>query len=426
MPKLAMAMKEGQVVEWIAAEGEPVKKGQVVVVIETEKVTYEIEAPASGLFHIMAELGQTVDVGETIALVAESADELKELQSTELVAVHALPPEEDVTDSTLGAVDADRQTPPGLLQNLTARAPVAALNKRGKVKISPLARKIAALSNMDTSRIKGTGPGGRIKKRDILQAQERGMISNVPADGEERINGKRVKRSIPFKGMRKAIADHMLQSLTTSAQLTTMCEIDVTEIIRMRARCLQEAESIGIRISYTDILTYILSRVVRQVPQVNASLVGDEIKIWEDINVGVAVALQKGDYETGLIVPVVKNADRKGLAEISAEIKTLSAKARKGKLLPDDLAGGTVTLSNVGTFIDGWTLTTPIINQPEAIIVQPGGISERAVVDEGEVVVRPVMTMSITFDHRLLDGVPVGNFLNLLKKYTENPGLLLL
>ncbi|MCP5052619.1 MAG: 2-oxo acid dehydrogenase subunit E2, partial [bacterium] len=179
------------------------------------------------------------------------------------------------------------------------------------------------------------------------------------------------------RGMRKAVAEHVLNSLKVSAQLTGMSEVDMTEIIRLRKSFLQQEEKIGVRISYTDILVYILAKTIKSVPQVNASMVGNEIKIWEDINIGIAVALQTGEYESGLIVPVVKNADRKNLTEISRCVKDLTSRARNGELTPEDMTCGTITLSNTGTFVEGWGVTTPIINQPEALMVQPGKIKKR-------------------------------------------------
>jgi len=436
MPKLAMAMKEGKVVEWTVKEGEQVEKGQVVMVIETEKVTYEVEAPVSGLLHIMIELDQIVPVIETVAMLAENEDELKQLQESHPMAAatretgeeNAAPaaPKKEAMEST--QVAAQSSAPTGIP---SSASPIAALNKRGKVKISPLARKIADNNSLDITRIAGTGPGGRIKKRDILQALETGLpavksVSGEPIFTGEVVEGKRVKATIPFRGMRKAIADHMVNSLAVSAQLTGMGELDMTRIIGLRKSFLQQEEKIGVRISYNDILVYILSRAVKSVPQVNASVVGNEIKIWEDINIGIAIALQTSEYETGLIVPVLKNADQKSLTEISHSLKDLSLRARNGELTPEDLSCGTITLSNPGTFIKGWSASTPIINQPEALMMQPGAIFDKPVAVDGEIVIRPIMTLSFTWDHRILDGAPMGQFIGLFKEYIENPDLLFL
>jgi len=427
MPKLAMAMKEGKVVEWMVKEGEHVEKGQVVMVIETEKVTYEIEAPVSGLLHMMAELDQVVPVIETVAMLAENEDELKELQKSHPAASGtgevnetAAAPKEEVIESTQVAA------PSPAPASIPSAAPVAALNKRGKVKISPLARKIANNNSLDITRIAGTGPGGRIKKRDVLKAIETGLPAAEPVFTGEVVDGKRVKATIPFRGMRKAIADNLVNSLAVSAQLTGMGELDVTRIIGLRKSFLQQEEKIGVRISYNDILVYILSRAVKSVPQVNASVVGNEIKIWDDINIGIAIALQISEYESGLVVPVLKNADKKSLIEISHSLKDLSLRARNGELTPDDLSCGTITLSNPGTFIKGWSASTPIINQPEALMVQPGAIFEKPVAVDGDVVIRPAMTLSFTWDHRILDGAPIGQFVGVFKEYIENPDLLLL
>ncbi len=426
MPKLAMAMNEGKVVEWMVPEGGTIEKGQVVMVIETEKVTYEVEAPVSGLLHIMAELDEVIPVTETVAMLAENEEELKELQASQPVAAAA--GEANVTDGTLteSAAAPSAVTQSSAPAVMSSAAPVAALNKRGKVKISPLARKIANSHNLDINRLPGTGPRGRIKKRDVLEALEKGLPAVEPVFTGEVVDGKRVKTSIPFTGMRKAIADHVHNSLKVSAQLTGMSELDATELVRIRKSFLQQEEAIGVRISYTDILVYMLAKAVKDVPQVNASLVGKEIKIWEDINIGIAVATQTSEYETGLLVPVIKNADKKSLIEISKEVKELTLKARNMTLTPEDMTGGTITLSNTGTFMPTWGVSTPIINQPEVLMVQPGGINDKPVAVDGEIVIRPIMTLSLTFDHRVLDGVPVGLFGNAFGKYVYNPELLLL
>jgi len=436
MPKLAMAMKEGKVVEWMLKEGEQVEKGQVVMVIETEKVSYEVEAPVTGLLHIIADLDQIIPVTETVAFLAENEDELKELQASQPVAIttgeengNAAAPKEPAAEAVVARPSSTPATMP-------SAAPVAALNKRGKVKISPLARKIANNHSLDITRVVGTGPGGIIKKRDVLKALETGLppigpVSGEPVFGEpvfigEVVDGKRVKATLPFRGMRQAIAKNMVNSLSISAQVTGIGEMDMTRVVELRKSLLQQEEQIGVRISYTDILIYVLARAIKAVPQVNASLVGNEVKIWEDINVGIAVALQSSEYETGLIVPVLKNADKKSLTEISRSVKDLTSRARNGELTPDDLSGGTVTLSNTGTFMKGWFVSTPIINQPEALMVQPAGIFDKPLVIDGKIVIRPVMTISTTFDHRVTDGAPVGHFITLFKEYIENPDLLFL
>ena len=406
MPKLAMAMKQGKVIEWKAGEGQRIEKGQIVMVIETEKVTYECEAPASGFLHIIAELDKAIPVNDAVALLAETEAELAELQAAQPAPVEAAAkaaPEE--------AVAATAASTPG---------PV----KKGKVRISPAAKKMAVTHNLDFTKVTGSGPGGRIVKKDIIQALETGLPEAAPPAEVERYEGKKVKKTIALRGMRQAIAEHMVHSLSVAAQLTLSGEIDMTEMIKLRKSLLQKEEIVGLRISYTDLLVYALTKAVKLVPIVNSSVVDNEIKIWEDINIAVAVSLEVDEAESGLIVPVVKDAGNKSLLEISRSIKDLAGRARNGQLTADDMADGTLTLSNTGVFAPGWTVSTPIINQPQSVIVLTGGIFEKPMAVNGEVVVRPMMTTSITFDHRVMDGAPIHTFLSKFKAFIEQPELL--
>jgi len=418
MPKLAMAMKQGKVVEWKVNAGDWVEKGQIVMVIETEKVSYEVESPGPGFLHIMVALDKAVPVNETVALLAESEDELKELRAAQ--PAPAMPEVKEPT-AVAGATAAPAAS--------STAAVAAASGKTAKIKISPAARKLAQVQNVDISRITGTGPGGRIKKQDVINfmESEEGVADAAPATEVwtgEVVDGKRVKATVALRGMRKAIADHMVQSLTVAAQLSSMSEMDMTEMIRLRKSLLQKEEELGVRITYTDLLVYVLVKAVKHVPLVNSSLIEDEIKIWEDINVGLAVALEVSEYESGLIVPVVKDAGNKSLVEISRSIKDLTARAREGRLALDDVTGGTITISNMGGFATGWSVSTPILNQPQSIIIQPGGIFDKTCVKDGKIEIRPMMSMSITFDHRVLDGLPIGKFFAKMMELVENPDYL--
>ena len=280
------------------------------------------------------------------------------------------------------------------------------------------------------AKLSGSGPGGRIVREDIekaIEAAKREPAAAPPAEWSgEVLDGKRVKQALPLKGMRAAIAEHMIRSLQTAAQLTTTCDIDMSELIRIRNSFLAKEEAIGVRISFTDLLVFVLSRVLKEQPRMNSSLIDNRVILWEDINVGVAVAVELSEMETGLIVPVIRNTDQKSLLTISKEVKALTKRARAMQLLPDDLGGGTFTITNFGVFGVGYSITTPVINQPEAAILGTGAVVDRAVVREGQIVVRPIMPLSLTFDHRLLDGAPIGKFFNRLQELLENPNLLLL
>lgn len=409
IPKLGMAMKEANLVEWMFKEGDWVEKEAVVCVIETEKTSWEVEAVESGYLRILftANPDKPHPVGGVVGLLAETEEELAALQ---------------------------RESPPPVAVAEAEAAPIPAAmiekevkaSKAERVKASPVARKIADEKGIDLTTISGSGPGGRITKQDVEKAIEAGpaVAAQQPSQMEER-DGRKVKEIIPLKGMRRAISKHMQQSLAISAQMTSMGEVEATNMKKFRAELVAQEEALGTRITYNDIYVLALAKTLRDIPMVNSSLVDDEIVIWEDINIGVAVALAGADVMGGgLIVPVVRNADKKTLTEISKELKNTIQKAREGKLLPDDVTGSTFTLTNTGGMDGGWSYATPIINQPESAILGTGAIVDRTVVREGEIVIRAMMPVSFTFDHRVIDGVPAGIFMVRLRHYIENPLLL--
>lgn len=415
IPKLGMTMKEAKVVAWMFGEGARVEKGQTVLQVETAKVTHDVEALHSGFLHILVPPGETRPVGAAVGQIAESLEELAELQArTPAPEVSAVPV------PAKGDVPAETASPPA------PRPP-------GKVRISPLAKRLAQEQGLDYTTVQGTGPNGRIVKEDIEKALATKTSTAAgdarPEDGAwtgEVIDGKRVRTRLPLQGMRKAIADHMVHSLQVAAQLTTMTEFDMTELIELRKLLVERESKLGFRATYTDLLVYIIARTLKAVPVMNASLLDGKVVLWEDVHVGLAVALQVSEHESGLIVPVVKNADRKSLAEINRAVTTLVTRAREGALLPDDVTGSTFTLTNTGTFGDMWAHGTPVINQPESAILQTGSIVDRPAVVEGEVTARPLMPVSLTFDHRVLDGAPVSAFLAELRDRVEHPSLLIL
>ena len=305
MPKLAMGQTEGTVVEWLVEDGTWVEKGQQVMVIETEKVTYETEAPASGYFHPVIEANVTVPVLETVALLAGTEEELALLQASQpepaAREIEVAASELEPVLSTATTMATSQPMAPALQPSGAART------KAGKIKISPVAKRAALDHGLDINALLGSGPGGRIVKRDVdaaLAARAAGPVPTEAALPGEVFDGRRVKVTLPVSGMRKAIAEHMQRSLAVSAQLSFMGEIDMTEMIRLRQTLLQKEEEIGLRVTYTDLFVYVLAKAIPYVPIVNSCLIGEEIKIWEDINIGIAVAPEGNEYETGLIVPI--------------------------------------------------------------------------------------------------------------------------
>jgi pyruvate dehydrogenase E2 component (dihydrolipoamide acetyltransferase)/2-oxoglutarate dehydrogenase E2 component (dihydrolipoamide succinyltransferase) len=406
IPRVGMAVTDATIIEWQAKEGEWVEEGQVVVIIETEKVRSDVESPAAGFLHILLKEGETAPAGKVIGLLAETKEELEALQKGAPAEISAKAEE----PAAAPAAPVAEAAPP----------PKAAPPSRGeeRIKISPVARKLAEEHAIDITKVTGTGPGGRITREDIEKAIA--AKAAAPAPEVAAFPQGRVKSTIPLKGMRGAIAEHMHRSLSISAQLTAMGEIDMTEMVKLRNEFLAREKVIGARITYTDLLVFAIARVLREHPMLNASIIDNEIKIWEDINIGVAVALDEG-----LIVPVVRNADQKSLVEISQTVRALAEKAREGKLKPEEARGSTFTLTNLGALGAGWTFETAIINQPESAILRVGGITERAVVREGQIVIRPIMTYSLTYDHRVIDGAVAAKFISSLISTLENPTLLL-
>ena len=395
VPKLGMSIAPLTLVEWKAKEGELVEKGSVVLVVETEKIRHDIEAEASGFLHILVEEGTESPIGSVAGLIAETKEELAALQK-----------------ESPGKAAAAPQAP--------AAAPSDAMAEGERIRISPLARKLAEAHMVDITRVTGSGPEGRIVKDDI--EREIAAKTVTPAEVAPEISlEKGVKSTIPLTGMKKAIAEHMHRSLQVSAQLTLMGEIEMTEIVKLRKSLLAQEEAIGTRITYTDLLVFTVAKVLKDYHIINSSIVGSEIMLWEDINIAVAVAL-----EDGLIVPVVKNADKKSLVEISQSVKMLAKKARERTLASEEIQGGTFTITNLGAKGGGYRFETVIINQPESAILGTGGITDRAVVREGQIVIRPIMTYYLTFDHRVINGAVAAQFINSLARLLENPGPLLL
>ena len=396
IPKLGMSTAPLTVVEWKAKEGDWIEQGNIVLVVETEKIRHDVEAETSGFLHILVEEEQEVPIGTVAGLIAETKEELAALQKGM--------PKEAITAAAEVKEAAKAEAP----------APLAAeVKAEERILISPVARKMAEEHVIDITTIAGTGPGGRIVRGDIeKEIEAKKKVEVTP----EVYQGKRIKSVIPLKGMRKAIAEHMHRSLSVAAQLTLTAEVDMTEIVKLRKSLVAKEEALGTRITYTDLLVLAIAQLLKDQPIVNSSLIDNEIKLWESINIGIAVAL-----EEGLIVPVVKDADKKSLVEISKTIKSLAQKAREGKLMPDDVTGGTFTLTNIGALGAGHRFETFIINQPEAAILGTGGITDRAVARDGKIVIRPILACSLTYDHRVIDGAVAHQFMTSVIQLLENP-----
>lgn len=375
MPKLGLSMKTGTVGKWLKKEGDTIKKGEALVEVMTDKITNKVEAPAAGtLLKIISAKGAKLPVGGLMGVIGEAG--------------------EDIT-AILSAAPSDA----------AGAAPKAASSSGERVKISPAARKLADDNGIDYNRINGTGPEGRITKEDVEKAIENGVGS---ADDRP------TTKVIPYEGMRRAVGENMQASWTTNAKVTEHVSVDMSGILALR-KMINEGAKDKDKISVTALLTKAVARAIEINPIVNITLDGEEVKTLKDINIGMAVAVPDG-----LIVPVIKNANEKKLAEVNAEINDLAKRGRKNKIDPDEMSGGTFTITNLGGYgsVDWFT---PIINPPESAILGVGRTIDKPTVVNGEVVVRPMMGLSLSFDHRIIDGAPAAEWLAVLIKLIENP-----
>lgn len=408
MPKLAMAMNEGTVNEWLFKEGDYVEEGAPIAVVETEKVSYDVESPASGYLHIIVPEGETVPVEVPIGQFAETPEECAELSAA------AAP----VAAAPAGVT----QFMPDLLAPDTAAAPAVATGVR--IKASPLAKKIAGDAGLDLSTVAGTGPGGRIVKRDVLLALETGVTAvSAPAATGPLVE----KLRIPMKGtVRATIARRMVESLQTAAQLSSSWESDITQLIKARKRYVAMEEQLGTRVSMNAFLIKALACAIKQVPLANASIVGDDIVIYESINVGIAIALPgETQYDSKLLVPVLKYVEHMGVVDIDKGMKALFEKARNGRLSADDMSDSTVAFSSTAGLSPPGMQSTPVLNLPNALLIGPATPQEKPVAYKGKIKIRTVLPVSLTFDHRVLDGSPVARLAKHMHDCLENPELML-
>jgi pyruvate/2-oxoglutarate dehydrogenase complex dihydrolipoamide acyltransferase (E2) component len=405
MPKLAMAMNEGTVNEWLFKEGDYVEEGAPIAVVETEKVSYDVESPQSGYLHIIVAEGETVPVEVPIAQFAETEEECAALNTGDTPA-----------DSTAA--------PPATATDQLVQAAVASPGTGGRIVASPLAKKIARDAGFDLSAVAGTGPGGRIVKRDVLLALETGVSTvNAPTATGPLVE----KLRIPMKGtVRATIARRMVDSLQTAAQLSSSWESDITRLIKARKRYVAMEEQLGTRVSMNAFLIKALACAIKQVPIANASIVGDDIVIYESINVGIAIALPgETQYDSKLLVPVLKHVERMGVVEIDKGMKALFEKARSGQLTAGDMSYSTVAFSSTAGLSPPGMQSTPVLNLPNALLIGPATPQEKPIAHKGKIKIRTMLPVSLTFDHRVLDGSPIARLAKHMHDCLENPELML-
>jgi pyruvate dehydrogenase E2 component (dihydrolipoyllysine-residue acetyltransferase) len=463
MPKLGQTMEEGTIVEWIKKEGDPVNRGDTLFTVESDKAVLEVESSAKGFLRkILVPVGEKVPVLTVIALITRTADEAIEGEP-------ALP-----TYAVSPALDVSKPTP-----EPTTLAPAPLHPATGRLFASPRARKTAREKGVDLAQVTGSGPGGRIVERDVLRLHDvlaartkatplaakaaEALGVDLAAVGGTGVSGRIMKadveaavpppvaeaiptawpipapaaapmagtpESVPVTGLRRIIAERMAASHHTTARVTLVTETDATAFVEAREQIKTAVEAEwGFAPGYNDLLGVIVARALREFPYMNARLSpdpqsgtgGQVIERLPFVNLGMAV-----DTDRGLLVPVIRNADQQGLRAFGTEFRALVERARAGKALPDDLSGGTFTITNLGMYdVDAFT---PIINLPEAAILGVGRIQPKPVVRDvasGQIVVRQMWTLSLAFDHRLVDGAPAARFLQRIKQLIENPYLLL-
>ena len=451
LPQLAMGMSEGTVVEWSVPEGGHVERDATLLALETEKVITDLPAPRAGWVHHVAAVGEKLPVETLIARIADTEAEYRSLLADGSAKPAAITP----AAAAPAAASAPVSAPVSALAPATAPAAIpstapvaskaAALGAVAsvpaptasdpaaatRIKASGLARKLASDHGIDLRQVPGSGPGGRIVRRDLFRpASSQGQPAQAAATGATAIagSGMRVRATVPMSGMRRAIAERMVQAKTTAAHTYAFFELDVTKLEAARETMLAREKELGGRISMIALYAKGLALACRHVAICNATIADDQITVWDNVNIGIAVALPgKTEYESGLLVPVVRDVQSKGLVQLSNEIKDLVTRARAGSLSPAEMAGGTVTMSSTGGFVPGqWVVSTPLLNQPQVLNFQPGTPLKKPVVVEGDqIAVRSMLPCGLSFDHRAMDGEPIGRFVNRLTGLLTHPELML-
>jgi pyruvate dehydrogenase E2 component (dihydrolipoamide acetyltransferase) len=443
MPKLGFNMDKGQLVKWHKKEGELVEKGEVLFEVLTDKTNMEIEATCSGIvLKLLVEEGKTVPIAQPIAIIGEAGEDISGMVKEAKAKLGRITTEADKPKEA----EPEREEPKAPPQpeegiKLTPRArryikdrqiditqltgikgtgynggiteqDIENYLKQKEVKLTPLAQKIAKIEGIDTSTLKGTGIGGKVVKADIEPLLSKGQKEHLP---EKTANGKEILNTIPYTGMRKVIGDRLSQSKFTAPHIYFTTSVDMTNLLSLREQVNQKQPQ---KISVTDFIVAAAAKALQRYPALNSSLQGDRIEQYKNINIGIAVAL-----EDGLIVPVIRNVQAKKISQIAEESQALIEKARTGKLMPEEYKGGTFTVSNLGMF--GIENFTAIINPPETAILGISSTIKKPVVvtEDGKdkIVVRPMMNMTVSVDHRLIDGLTATRFINEIKAHLEDP-----
>lgn len=399
MPKLGMAMKEGTVSVWNKAVGDPVGKGEPIASVSSEKIEIDVESPAEGtMLQIAVPEGEGVPPGTVICYIGNPGENIASVTKVQ----------ETVGENVASASVQLEKTEPKKL----------ARTARDRIKISPVARKMAEAGGLDIESIQGTGPGGRITKEDVQEALKQARSTQVDQVTKPELTSVETveeSQQIPVTGIRKVIAERMYDSLQKSAQLTINMKVDVSKLIALQKQTMETVQSrYDNKLTVTDFIARAVVLSLTQHEQMNSAYIENKIHLYKQVHLGMAVALERG-----LVVPVIRNADQSTLNDLSRSIKILAKKAREGQLSQDEMQGSTFTISNLGAY--GVDHFTPVLNPPEAGILGVGAVYDTPVFVGENIEKRSILPLSLTFDHRVLDGAPAAAFLQTVKKFLEDP-----
>jgi pyruvate dehydrogenase E2 component (dihydrolipoyllysine-residue acetyltransferase) len=449
MPKFEMAQETGKVAVWLKAEGDAVRKGDAILEVETDKLTVEVESPADGtLVGISAEPGQVVPIGQPIAYVLRAGETWSAPPNQ--AAQPAVPPPSEIKPSSVaqapvaasplaarmaedlgldlsavaGTGPRGQVTRDDIESHLRAAGDSAVSSEAGEgpVRAVPAARRLARELDVDLRQVPGSGPTGRIQSADVRNfAEARSATSYQPSaiSHQPPAGSPAIRRLVPLTNIRRTIAERMTASVREAPQFTVAVETDMVRALAIVEDLKAAAAGDQPRVTLTALLIRACAWALVQHPEANSAFLDGQVAEWDEVNVGVATAI-----DAGLIVPVVRGADRLGMRGIAARLADLTVRAREGRLKPEDLQGGTFTVSNLGML--GIDHFTAIVNPPQAAILAVGRVAKQAVVTEGDrVEVRPRSTLTLTADHRVLDGASAARFLATIQRALEHPGLLM-
>jgi 2-oxoglutarate dehydrogenase dihydrolipoamide succinyltransferase (E2 component) len=453
MPQMGVSVSEGTITKWLKQEGEPVEADEPLLEISTDKVDTEVPSPGSGVLQqILVQEGETVDVGTKLAVIAPEGAEV------EAPVAEEEPPPEPATqaaadESMAAASEGVGDVAPSAAPPERERPAAPPPSENGKTFVSPVVARIASEHGVDPNQVQGTGAGGRVTKKDILAFIESGPPAAAPAEAPpepapaqapepaaappppppappkpqpvaaEAAAPQPGETLEPMNAMRRGIADHMRRSLDTAAHVTSAIEVDMSKVVAIRAKLKKDYQaSYGVNPTYLAFVARATVENLRDYPWINGEIRGDQIVTRNFVNLGFAVELADGK---GLIVPVLKNAETLNLLGIAKGVTDLAARARDKKLLPDDVQGGTFTITNPGGY--GTFHGTPVISQPQAAILGTYAVVKRPWVVQDEqgqdvIAIRPIMNLTLTYDHRLVDGALAGRFLRDLREKLQSWG----